>query len=890
MAKRKLIEAAIPLDAINAACKADKDRKTGTLRNLHKWFAPMPLPAWRALLFCALVDDPEDELERDELLRLVERLVASGGEVPGGAVIAEAKRWIAKSWPNGVPPVMDPFAGGGSTLVEAQRLGCATIGSDVNPVPVLITKVLTELLPQVAHTAALHAVSEQLPVEGGPYEGIAADVLHYAGEVQDAARHELQPLYRDELPGQAFAWIWCRTVECGNPACRKEAPLLSTTWLNKRRNEERAVNIRSVNGKPAFEVVNGPPALVETVKRQGAVCIHCHRGIPFAHIRAEGVEGRLRQRLVVRIAADGGERLFQTVSPDYEARVLAIPEADLGPDVPLQGKARQNVALYGLGAVDDLFTSRQQQAIRAYARHAGTIHARVLADGGSRERADVIAAILALCVGKLAQANSTQTRWKIDSRSGRGKVEAAFGDHSLPMTWDFAEANPIEDVAGSWPQSVRTALRALEFVADGRGVTRLADARSSADHASAPVVVATDPPYFNQIAYADLSDFFYVWLKLVLRKVFPDLFATIAVPKDAELVASPSRHGQDDGEARRYFIDGFTDTFHSLQRIQAPDAPILVIYAFKEQASNALAGEIAPGWEAILEALIGSGLKIVGTWPIRGTGSTRKIAVGSNALATYVVLVCRPREATAPRITRSELVRLLRTELASAVARLQRANIAPVDLAQAVIGPGMQVYSRHSSVVETDGSPVGVAEALGLINRTLGEILDEQEGDLDPDSRWAVLWYEQHGFDPATFGEADQLARAKGIAVDSLVRAGIVESGGSKVSLVQREVLHPEWDPAADARATAWEAVQYLVRALNEGGEQEGARLYARLGPLRDPARELAYRLFQIAEKAGRTDEAIVYNGVVTSWPEIARLADSLPAGPLGQTTTEALF
>lgn len=416
------------------------------------------------------------------------------------------------------------------------------------------------------------------------------------------------------------------------------------------------------------------------------------------------------------------------------------------------------------------------------------------------------------------------------------------------------------------------------------------DAREASTEATGPTIFATDPPYFNQISYADLSDYFYVWHRRCLARTLPDLYRTMATPKTSELVASPTRHGSSD-EARRYFVEGFTSTFEGLISAQDADAPALVVYAFKEQNSNASGDDIAPGWEAILEAMMAAGLTIVGTWPIHGTGSTRMISMGTNSLATYVVLAVRRRPTDATRVTRSDLTRELRSELGSAVADLQKANIAPVDLAQAVIGPGMEIYSRHSEVIETDGSRVGVAQALSLINRTLGEILDEQEGDLDADSRWAVTWYEQHGFGTASFGEADRLARPKGIAVDSLVEAGIVTSGANKVALIPRANLLDEWDPQADTRPTAWEAVHYLLRALlDQGGEEEAARLYVRLGSLADPARELAYRLFQIADKANRKEDAMAYNGLVASWSEIARLGASLPAQPTGFGAPEELF
>lgn len=895
MAKRKLIEVAIPLDPINAACKADKDRKTGTIRNLHKWFAPMPLPAWRALLFATLVDDPDDPQQRDRLMGITESLITTGGELPSPEALRAAREEIARSWPSGAPTVLDPFCGGGSTLIEAQRLGTSTWGSDLNPVPVLITKVLTELLPRVAGEPALRPARGQLPVQASAHAGVVADVLHYARIIQERARAQLAVHYPETASDRrSIAWLWCRTVNCPNPACGAEAPLIDSTWLSKKPGEERHLEVIYPPGelRAQFLVRAGKErALAGTVERGGATCAACGNTMPFSYLRSEGQAGRLGLRMTTVVVQRGRERLYEAATDHDEHMGVQVDVPTDPPEVPMDpGALGMRVPQYGLKTQADLYAPRPLAVLAAFADSVRATQSDIEADGGDEHRVRVVMALLGLCVGKLAQHISAQVRWYIDSRSGVGKATSAFGRHDLPMTWDFAEPNPFGGSVGDWLQIADTALRAVAFAPDGDGIAVQADARVAAQDAPVPLLVATDPPYFDQIGYADMSDYFYVWLRRALRPVFPDLFATVATPKGAELIAATSRFGGDKQTARQYFVDGFTDTFRNLASAQTPDAPMLIVYAFKERG-QAVQGLIAPGWEAILEALVAADLTVVGTWPIHGTGSKRMRQVGTNALATYVVLVCRPRPTSAQRITRSELTRLLRTELVPAVAQLQHANIAPVDLAQAVIGPGMQVFSRHSSVIETDGSRVGVADALALINRTLAEVLDEQEGDLDPDSRWAVTWYEDHGFEAGTFGDADQLARAKGIAVDALVQAGIITSGASRVALIPRNKLPAGWDPATDRRATAWEAVQYLVRALlDEGGEMGAAELYAQLGALADPARELAYRLFQIAEKKGRIDEAIAYNILVASWTDIARLADELPRRAASTSTTEAMF
>jgi len=892
-ASRKLIEVALPLDAINAACKADKDRKTGTIRNLHKWFAPMPLPAWRALLFATLVDDPQDERDRDRLMRLIERLVEHGGDLPDSTVMKEARSEVDRSWPDGVPLVVDPFCGGGSTLVEAQRLGCRTAGSDLNPVPVLITRVLTELLPNVAGQPSVSVVSETLDMLDRVYEGIGADVLHYGEVVRESATQRLREHFSEAAGATTIAWLWCRTVKCPNPACGKTAPLIDSTVISRTAASEYHVAVRYPDGstEPHFAVVAGAsPAVPGTVDRVGGSCLACHSPIPFSHIRQAGSDGKLGLRMMAKVQTYDGRRRFVGVSELEESQALNVPPIDDPPTVPINpGGAGIRVPPYGIGRVVELFTPRQQLVLSVFADEVARLDSVLIRDGASNDRRDAVVAMLGLCVGKLAQACSSLVRWNV-RHDATAKAEPAFGRHDMAMTWDFAETNPFGGSVGDWSQIVRTALRSVKYAAEGVGTATQSDARTALRELHGQALVATDPPYFDQIGYADLSDYFYVWLRRALRTTFPDLFATVATPKREELIALPSRHEDDKVSARHFFVDGFTEVFHEARAVQPADAPLLIVYAFKEKGGVA-GDDIAPGWEAILDAVIEAELTVVGTWPIRGTGSSRMRATGSNALATYVVLVCRPRPSEAQRITRSEFTRLLKREMASAVVELQHANIAPVDLAQAVIGPAMQVYSRHSEIVETDGSRVQVAQALRLINRTLDEILDEQEGDLDSDSRWAVTWYEAHAFDPYAFGEADQLARAKGIAVDSLVQAGIITSGANKVALIPRDALPAGWDPQTDPHPTAWEGVQHLVRGLlDEGGEVEAARQYARLGALTDPSRELAYRLFQIADKNGRKEESIAYNALVTSWSEIARLAESLPSESTRVATTEALF
>ena len=384
-------------------------------------------------------------------------------------------------------------------------------------------------------------------------------------------------------------------------------------------------------------------------------------------------------------------------------------------------------------------------------------------------------------------------------------------------------------------------------------------------------VVSTDPPYYDNIAYADLSDFFYVWLRRAIRSIYPDLFATLAVPKAEELVATTYRHGNKE-KAETFFLSGMTNAMRRLAKQSHPAYPVTIYYAFKQSETKGDTGMASTGWETFLAAVIESGFSITGTWPMR-TEYTGNLKKGFNALASSIVLVCRQRPAAAPMATRRELVASLRAELPTALAHLQSGNIAPVDLAQAAIGPGMAVFTRYAKVLDAEGKPVSVREALALINQMLDEVLAEQEGDFDADSRWALAWFEQQGFDEGEYGVAETLSKAKNTSIAGIVEGGILASSAGKVRLLRPDELADDWDPTTDDRLTVWEAVHHLIRALETGGEPEAARVEAQLGAKADIARELAYRLYTICERKRRAAEALSYNSLVQSWPEIADLA-----------------
>lgn len=883
--RKKLIEVALPLDAINAACKADKDRKTGTIRNLHKWFAPMPLPAWRALLFAALMDDPQDDNQRAYLLNLIERLVANGADMPQASDLIEANALLTKQFPDGLPVVLDPFCGGGSTLVEAQRLGLSSYGSDLNPVPVLISRVLTDLLPEAYEQPSLNEPLDDgtgLFVAGGTshgYRGIEIDVRHYASYIEMAVAESLANHYPD--PEQAVTcWLWARTARCPNPVCGLENTLATTWWLSKRQGamawiqpvvEGSSLRLTIIQGQKSGSAPEPPKA------SRGAafVCVGCAGTISERDLEAQ----ELGIRLVAVVENRDNRQNFRAPNSEEESQaVWDVNGLAAFADIPVSdGGTRRR---FGLTTHADLYTPRQLATLAAFADEVAETLERVKVDGGSDDYARAVVSVLGLAVGRLAHGGSSQTRWKFDSRSGSAKPEAAFGRNDLPFTWDFVEVNPFSGGSWSWQQCIDTMLDALTYVPHGSGRVERVDARTT--RLATPGLVATDPPYFDAIGYADLSDYFYIWHRRALRTVHPDLYGTIATPKANELTALPSHHGNSREAARKYFIEGFTETFANLQHSMASDLPLLVVYASKEQKGG---GEEETRWASILTAIIAADLEITGTWPIHGTGSTRMVGQGANAVASYIVMACRPRQVTASTTSLSEFNRALRRELGPAVRDLQAASILPVDLAQAAMGPGMQIFSRYRAVLDQQGLSIGVDQALRLINSALAEVLDEQEGDLDAVSRFAARWWDTHGWGEAGFGEADKAARPLGIGVDEVVRAQVVTSQANKVKLLGQEALDREWKPATDVVPTAWEAVHHLVhRLVDGGGELDAARLMAQLGSLQDPAMALAYRLHRIAVKRNRTADQERYNALISSWSELVRLSGD------GKVSAEGLF
>lgn len=961
--KKKLIEVAIPLEAINAASAREKSIRHGHPSTLHLWWARRPLAACRAVLFAQLVDDPSErveelladpelraraeaelpqrleawekskaaaqgsaaaaprpsledvvvDLERKRLFALIEELVKWENST-NEEVLERARAEIRRSCGEPLPPVYDPFSGGGSIPLEAQRLGLPAYGSDLNPVAVMIGKATVEIPPKFKDQPPIHPG----PAERSFYrnaEGLAEDVKYYGEWMRQKAWERIGHLYPQvELPreyggGKAtvIAWIWARTVPSPDPAFADvQVPLVSSFLLSSKKGKEvwieplvdrqaKTIGYRIRHGGTKSEIDHAKLGTTAG-KRQAFRCIMSGAAMPYGHIRQAGKAGKMGQTLVAIVAEGNRGRAYVAPSSDHvdiaqSAKPEWRPEAQL-PDNPRDFKTPN----YGLTTFGDLFTDRQLVALNTFSDLVQEARAQIEADAlaaglsadptplrddgrGAKAYAEAVSVYLYFIIGKLTDLANSLCRWEPVAQCPRN----LFGRQAIPMVWDFAEGNVLSTSSGS-------------FWTICNGITK-AFARNTFNYAAAPAfitqsdvesfslsskcaTISTDPPYYDNISYADLSDFFYVWMKKSIGNVYPDLFQTIATPKSEELIASPYRHSGV-AEAENFFLSGMTRAIHNIVNQQCGDYPATIYYAFK-QAEFDHDGLASTGWAVFLQAVIGAGFSILGTWPVRTENASRMIASGTNALANSVVLVCRKRDPAAETITRAEFIRALKRELPPAIAELQAANIAPADMPQSAIGPGMGVFSRHKAVLEADDSAMTVKTALQLINAELDEFLGGIQGEFDAETRFAITWFEQFGMAPGAYGVADNLARARGISVESVKHAGILESSAGKVRLLQREELDPAWTPEEDSHRTVWECLQHLVRRHEETGlSEETAALLKRFGPEAEAVKDLAYCLYDIAaNKRREAAEATAYNALIADWAELSHLAAQVSLEP----------
>jgi putative DNA methylase len=922
-ARKKLIEVALPLEDINREAAREKNIHPGHPSTLHLWWARRPLVVARAVIFAQMVDDPgslpeefptdeAQEVERQRLFQMIRDLV-KWKNTTNERLLETARAEIRKSWarwcqlsgedPAQLPPFHDPFAGGGSLPLEAQRLGLEAHASDLNPVAVLINKAMIEIPPRFAGQPPVNPKARgKLDLKGGWHgaAGLADDVRYYGAWMRQQALQRIGHLYPqatlpDGRKATVIAWLWARTVESPNPAFRGcQVPLVSSFWLSTKPGKEAWVE-PVVEGKNyRFEVRTGKPpdkAAVDAGTKNARATFRCLLSaspITGSYIDEQANTVGLGSVLMAIVAE--GERGRIYLSPDaVHDKVAHDSVKELNPEKVPSEPARGTFAgnaqgrIYGFKKFGDYFTPRQLVALTTFSdlvtEACKQLHAVALTtglpddptplrDGGSGAiaYAEAVGVYLGLVVSKLTAFHCTQSRW----RSGESKTAPGFGRQALPMVWDFAEVNPWAGAGGDFDGVVDGAIKVISsFPETALGLAQQSDA-ATASHSRSRWIVSTDPPYYDNIGYADLSDFFYVWLRRSLQPIYPELFSTLLVPKAEELVASPYRHGSKDA-AETFFLQGMTCAIHGMAEAAHPAFPVTIYYAFK-QSERDHNGAASTGWETFLEAVIKAGFSLTGTWPMRTENATRLVGMTTNALASSIVLVCRPRPADAPVTSRRDFLTALKRDMPSALRHLQQGNIAPVDLAQASIGPGMAIFTRYARILESDGTPMRVRTALALINQTLDEVLAEQEGDFDADTGWAVAWFDQFGFNDGPLGDAETLCKAKNTAISGLQEAGIALARAGKVRLLRVDELPAAWDPLTDQRLTVWESVHHLIRALNEG-ETAAAALVAKLGGQAEAARELAYRLYNICERRKRAQEAQAYNGLVLSWPEIARLA-----------------
>jgi putative DNA methylase len=971
---QKLIEVALPLDAINVACAREKSIRHGHPSTLHLWWARRPLAAARAVIFAQMVNDPgfqqgggfrygvnkeKAAIERERLFKIIEDLVL-WENTNNEEVLERARAEIVRSWretcelnkahpqaaelfnPDQLPAFHDPFAGGGALPLEAQRLGLESYASDLNPVAVTINKAMIEIPPKFAGHAPVgpapelqgKASQEMFSKQWQGAQGLAEDVRRYGAWMRSEAQQRIGHLYPQievtpeliaanarstRASGQndsenlhntglaglqagqkltVIAWLWARTVKSPNPAfSHVDVPLASTFILSSKAGKEAYV-LPVVDGdRYHFEVRTGAPpesAKNGTKLARGANfrCLMSDAPIEPKHIYAEANAGRMGAKLMAIVAEGTRGRVYLAPIPEHEVIAQQV-QPEWKPDVAMPENPRWfSPPLYGLKTYGDLFTPRQLVALTTFSDLVPKAIARVGADAltagmaddghgldaggnGATAYAEAVGVYLAIAVDKTTDYNSSLVAWS----PTRDQAKTTFGRQALPMVWDYAEINPFAGAAGDISVSVAGMCRAFPSLGSKQhGFATHADAQTQT--VSSSKVISTDPPYYDNIGYADLSDFFYVWLRKSLKPIFPTLYATLAVPKAEELVATPYRHGGKT-EAEAFFLDGMTCAMHNLAEQAHPAFPVTIYYAFKQSDTKGDGVTHSTGWETFLEAVLRAGFALTGTWPMRTERDSRSIGIGTNALASSIVLVCRQRATDAATISRREFIRELNAALPDALLDMTRGGVnspvAPVDLSQAIIGPGMAIFSQYSAVLEADGKPMSVRTALQLINRFFAE------DDFDHDTQFCLAWFDQQGWATAKFGDADVLARAKGTSVGGLVESGVVASSAGSLRLLRWAELAKDWAPEQDARTPVWESLHQLIRALNQDGETAAGGLLARMPERAEPMRALAYRLYTLCERKGWAEDARAYNELVTAWSSIEQA--SADAGVLGSQT-----
>ena len=909
--KKKLIEVALPLEAINAESAREKSIRHGHPSTLHLWWARRPLATARAVIWSSLVDDPSSHpekfpteeaqrQERERLFDILTRLVKwenSNDE----EILAEAKAEILKSTDGNPPALLDPFAGGGAIPLEAQRLGLEAHAHDLNPVAVMINKAMIEIPPKFAGMRPVNPSAGRQGSANAGWKGaagLAEDVRYYGEWMKQEAYKRIGHLYpkvkvpKEQGGGEAtvIAWIWARTVKCPNPVCGCEMPLVKTFTLSKKKGKEAYICPIFDGSDFSYKVVKGKALKEEgTVSRTGAKCLACGTSVAFEYIRKEAQARRINSVMTAVVADGKSGRLY--ITADSEQRSAArVVRPNYAPSGTLSGKAKVNVSLYGFIETADLFTNRQLVALTNFSDLVSKVRQKVEADAvisgmnddhialdgagiGARAYSEAVSVYIAFILDKMVDYHSSICIW----HTTRDLIANTMRRQAIQMTWDYAEGNPMSGSAGSFESMIKWVSKTIEFLpAYQAGTVRQFDAQS--DNGLRNVMISTDPPYYDNIDYADLSDYFYVWMRYSLKEIYPKLFRTMLVPKDEELVATPYRFNGSLEKAKVFFENGMYHTCLQLNKYAVEEYPVTIYYAFKQSENESelkIEHTASTGWETMLSAIINAGFVINGTWPMR-TELTTALKKSMNALASSIVLVCRKRPETAMSCTRRDFINALHREMRPALEKLQSANIAPVDLAQSAIGPGIGVFSRYKSVLESDGKPMTVRAALQIINQELDAYYNEQEGELDRESRFCVDMFSQYAFNNLKFGDADVLARAKNTSVQALAERGVMMAAKGEVRLLTREEIPEKVDSHEEC---IWLLTQQLARAMERGGVKECAQVVVELrGSNAENAKALAYRLYTICERKKWAQEGYAYNNLVVAWPDIQSMAAQMQA------------
>lgn len=954
---RKLIETALPLDKINEACIREKSIRHGHPSTLHLYWARRPLAAARSVIWAQMVNDPSWKWEmehpgevppnhlkatwaksRKRLFNILEQLVV-WENTTNEDVLNQAREEIRKSWKetcelnadhpqaaelfdtNKLPAFHDPFAGGGTLPLEAQRLGLESWASDLNPVSVLINKAMIEIPPKFAGRPPIGPIPKgenKLKVETWKgAQGLAEDVRRYGAWIRDEAEKRIGHLFpkvkvtpdmikeRSDLTYYkdqeltVIAWLWARTVKSPDPAyAHVDVPLVSSFWLSTKDKKEVYVEPLVNGAQYKFIVRMGKPKDSKQVemgttagKRSGFICLLSKSPIDYPYIRTFGKKNGIGSKLMAIVAEGEKGRVYLDPTPEMEmiaksAQPTWIPDTKL-PDNPRDFKTPN----YGFETFGSLFTSRQLVALNTFSDLVGEAREQVLdhaqktglsvghglEDGGTGAQAyaDAVSVYLGFGVDRMTNTLCSVARWTPD----RCQTVTAFARQAIPMTWDYPEVNPFSGAAGDITVSIDGVIKGIPSIVTVSGSVVQSDAQKQV--ISQQKVISTDPPYYDNIGYADLSDFFYVWLRRTLRDVLPQLLIGTQVPKEEELVATPYRHGTKE-KAEAFFLNGMTQAMHQLSVLGHSAFPTTIYYAFKQSESTS--GDTAStGWETFLAAVIKAGFSLVGTWPMRTEMANRSIGSGTNALASSIVLVCRRRPQDATTITRkvflNELTIRVHTDLATMVDAdgSSAETVAPVDLAQAAIGPGMAVYSKYAAILNADGTELSVRDALILINKAVDSFFGEGDSDWDNDTKFCLPWFSKYGFEEGPFGDADTLSRSKNTSVAGLQDSGVLTAKAGKVRLFKVEEYPEDWNPEDDKRMPVWEALHHLIRVFRKEGQDGAGRLLSRLGTMQDGIRKLAYLLYGQCERTKRAEEARAYNEVMAAWEGIRVVADRAP-------------